>query len=120
MVDFKYKQVIAIRTDLKMSKGKLAVQVAHASISSFIETNNKKRDWTENWLAEGQKKVVVRAKNLDELFSLKNHAERLDIPCALITDAGLTELEPGTITALGMGPAPAELIDKVTGELKLL
>ncbi len=115
-----YKQVILVRTDIEMSKGKLAVQVAHASVSALMEALKRKREWVEEWLEKGQKKVVLKVTSLRELMSLYEEAKRFDLPVSLVADAGLTELPEGTITAVGIGPAPDELIDKITGSLKLL
>lgn len=103
-----------------MSKGKLAAQVAHASLSSYIATKNIRPDWASNWIRDGQKKVVLKTRTLDDLLEVKKSAERESIPNSIISDAGLTQLEPGTITCIGIGPAPAGLIDKIVGHLKLL
>ncbi|MCX8181684.1 MAG: peptidyl-tRNA hydrolase Pth2 [Candidatus Methanomethyliaceae archaeon] len=119
-MEFEYKQAIVVRQDLKMTKGKLAAQVAHASLSSYIITKNVRPDWASNWIREGQKKVVLKTRSLDELLEIKKLVERENIPNSLISDAGLTQLEPGTITCIGIGPAPADIIDKIVGNLKLL
>lgn len=103
-----------------MSKGKTAAQVAHASLSSYLETSRIKPEWASNWIKEGQKKIVLKVGSLDLLYDIKKLAEREHIPNSLISDAGLTELEPGTVTCLGIGPGPSDLIDKVVGNLKLL
>lgn len=117
---FRYKQVIVVREDLDMSPGKLAVQVAHASLSASENARNKRDGWYENWREEKQKKVVVGVPSEEDLEDLKERAEDLNLPNDLITDAGLTELSPGTSTALGVGPAPNDEVDKVTGDLSLL
>ncbi len=115
-----FKQVIVVRRDLKLGRGKLAAQVAHASLTAYLEAARLRPEWASRWLETGQRKVVVAAKNLDELLTIKQRVEEEGLPAALIEDAGLTQVEPGTITALAVGPAPEPLIDKTTRHLKLL
>ena len=119
-VDYNFKQVIVVRVDLKLSKGKLAVEVAHASISSYINTLNTHKEWVFKWLEEGQPKIVCKVKNLEELLNVYKKAISMNIPAVIIRDAGKTEIPPNTVTCVGIGPAPVEIIDKVTGELPLL
>jgi len=117
-----YKQTIIVRSDLKMSPGKLAVQVAHASVDAVLKSldNDKWRKWLNEWIVQGMKKVVVRVDNERKLLDLYEKCLSLEVPCSLIRDAGRTELEPGTLTAVGVGPAPSRIIDKISGNLPLL
>jgi len=112
--------VVAVRTDLRMGKGKTAVQVAHAAISAFEDAGSKHQDWAEAWLNEGQSKIVVRVRSEKDLFTIRDEALDLDLPTALVQDKGLTQLPPNTTTCVGIGPGPAELIDRITRDLKLL
>ncbi|HJJ98895.1 MAG TPA: peptidyl-tRNA hydrolase Pth2 [Methanocorpusculum sp.] len=114
---FKYKQCLILRADLKLSCGKMCAQAAHASIGAFKKSSLPDRI---AWMREGQKKVVLKAQGERVLYELKSTAEIQGLPVSLIIDAGYTEVPPGTVTALGIGPAKAELIDKVTGNLPLL
>ncbi|RLJ02891.1 MAG: peptidyl-tRNA hydrolase [Candidatus Aenigmatarchaeota archaeon] len=111
-----YKQIIVLRTDLKMSRGKMIAQACHASLGAYKKSDQKVRD---SWEREGAKKVVLKA-NKEELFEMMEKAKRLKLPTYLVKDAGLTELPPSTPTALGIGPADEEEIDKITGFLPLL
>ncbi len=113
------KLVIIARKDLKLSAGKLAAQVSHAAVTCALKAQRYDRDSFQEWFDEGQKKVVLRGGKLDELFSLKQAAERAGLTTALIQDAGHTELPPGTITVLGVGPADEADLDRVTGHLQL-
>jgi len=117
--EMEYKLVIVIRDDLKMSGGKLAAQVAHAAVTCALESKAKKAKWFSEWYREGQRKVVLKAKDIEQLRSLKDMAAKAGIPFSLVTDAGLTELPPNTTTCLGIGPAPDSALDPITGSLPL-
>jgi PTH2 family peptidyl-tRNA hydrolase len=112
-----YKQCIVLRGDLKLSKGKAAVQAAHAALLSYEHASMRAK---KRWKEQGQKKVALKVQSLESLYNIQDEAEKMSLPCALVADAGLTEIPPGTVTALGIGPAPAAEIDKVTKHLDLL
>lgn len=120
MSDFRYKQVIVFRSDLKLSKGKTSAQAGHAAISAAEEARKHRKEWFEGWMREGQCKIAVKVKNEKELIRLEVEAKELGLPNALIVDRGLTEIPAGTVTCLGIGPAPVERVDKITGLLPLL
>jgi PTH2 family peptidyl-tRNA hydrolase len=111
------KQIIVVRNDLRMSKGKLAAQVAHASLCSLQNSDKK---IAKEWQKQGQKKIVLKVGSLDQLMELEKKCKKLKIPFSLIADAGSTELLAGTVTCLGIGPDEDSKIDKVTGSLALL
>ena len=106
--------------DLGMSTGKLVVQGAHAAVkSSELSKKEKHKTWTR-WRDEGAKKVALQAESLEELENLRKKAVQFDIVNTVIQDAGHTEVPPGTVTALGLGPDLSETLDKVTGVLSLI
>jgi len=111
------KQVIIIRTDLKMGKGKIATECAHASIASFLKSDKVDR---EKWLIYGMKKVVLKVSSEKELKRFYQLTRKEKLPSILITDAGLTQIKPRSVTALGIGPVDDKKINKITGKLKLL
>ncbi|MFC5970716.1 peptidyl-tRNA hydrolase Pth2 [Halomarina salina] len=110
------KQAIVARTDIGMGTGKLAAQVAHASLSAY---ENAGPDAQREWKSGGQKKIVLKASGESEVFDLAEQARREGLPHAVIRDAGHTQLDPGTVTALAVGPANDAMVDKVTGDLSL-
>ncbi|HYM38842.1 MAG TPA: peptidyl-tRNA hydrolase Pth2 [Thermoplasmata archaeon] len=116
----KHKLVVAVRGDLDLSRGKLAVQVAHAAVMAALDAKTRHRKAFSDWYDEGQKKVVVKAADLQELHELQRKARSLGLTTALVEDAGLTELPPGTVTCLAVGPGPNALVDQVTGQLRLV
>ncbi|MBI2653852.1 peptidyl-tRNA hydrolase [Candidatus Woesearchaeota archaeon] len=112
-----YKQVILVREDLKLPKGKLAAQSSHASVDATLKSDKRIVDL---WKKEGGKKVILKVMDKKELLKYKEMAEDSGLKTALIVDAGHTVLEPGTITCLGIGPDLEEKIDKITGKLKMV
>ncbi len=140
MEDKKVKQVIVFRHDLlkNLRKGKIAAQVAHASLGSLLKCFNKEsynNDYGTNtkysiefksgsildkWLNGIFTKICLYVNNEEELLELYEKAKSVNLPCALITDAGNTEFHGvPTNTCVGIGPAYSEEIDKITGDLKL-
>ena len=119
-MDFEYKMVIVARMDLKLSVGKFAAQVAHAVVACALETKKNKSKWFTKWQNEGGKKAVVKVESEGDFYPLKEKAVRLGIAAHIVIDAGHTEIPAGTKTVLGVGPAPNNIIDQVTGDLPLL
>ena len=113
------KQVIVVRTDLDMGKGKIAAQVGHACVLGAEHVRKSNPEWFSEWWM-GQEKIVLKVANLKELQQVKQVAIEFAVPWSEVTDAGHTQIAPGTITCLSIRPAPEENIDKITGDLKLL
>ena len=115
-----YKLVVVVRTDLGLSKGKLAVQVAHAAVNCAMQARTSHRKNYDQWYRTGQKKIVAKAGSMRELLELKSMAEAKGLITSLVTDAGLTQVPPGTTTCLGIGPALERDVDPLTGDLGLV
>ncbi len=115
-----YKQIIIIRTDLNMGKGKIAAQASHASVSAYLLTNDKHPDVAREWINQGQKKVVLKVNAEDDLIRLFRKAKDEGIPSVIITDAGRTQIPSGSKTAVGIGPWDEQTLTRLFGDLKLL
>jgi len=111
------KQVILVNESLAMPAGKLAAQVAHASIGAYLQADTTA---VKAWLAEGMPKVVLACASADELRRLLRAAEAKRLPADLVVDAGRTVVPAGSVTCLGIGPAPDSAIASLTGALPLL
>ena len=131
------KQVILVRDDLKMSKGKIAAQVAHASVNALLfqrkgygrfDSNNIKyphevrfsaSDDMCSWLNGNYTKITLKVNSEEELTKYYNQAKEKELPCSIITDKGFTELKGETKTCVAIGPASNTEIDEITKDLKL-
>jgi peptidyl-tRNA hydrolase, PTH2 family len=111
------KQALLIRHDLKLPKGKMAVQCAHASVDAVLKADEK---LVKKWRKEGMAKIVLKVNDEKELIKLFQAAKDEGVVASLITDAGKTVVAPGTKTAVAIGPAEEEEIDALVGHLKLV
>lgn len=111
-----YKQVILVRQDLKMDKGKMAAQVAHAAVEATLKSDKK---LIQQWREQGMKKIVLKVPSIKELHKYKTMANQSGLTTALITDAGKTFFKKATTTCLAMGPNKEEKIDEITKDLKM-
>lgn len=111
------KQVVIINESLKLPRGKLAAQVAHASVASFLAASSSHQ---QAWLEIGMPKVVFSASSEEEVIEYYQKALTANLPTQLIKDAGKTVITAGTITCVGIGPAPERDVDQITGHLKLV
>ena len=113
----KFKQVIIVRKDIGIDRGKLIVHCIHAALGAMRLVD---KEIVDKWEEEGAKKVLLKVKDLKELSDIHKKLKEEKIPSFLVRDAGLTQLKPGTVTALGIGPYDEKKIDKMTRKLKLL
>lgn len=111
------KQVIVVNEALKLPRGKLAAQVAHASVASMLSSNSEQQ---KAWLELGMPKVVLAGNTEEEVVELYQKALDANLPAYLIKDAGKTVVKAGTITCIGIGPETEDKINEITGHLKLL
>lgn len=148
-MSYDVKQVIVVRKDLNMRKGKIAAQVAHASMKVLLDCMNVEEEryldsddhvtinrrtgniirslncgkgsYLNQWLEGAFAKIVVSCESEQELFDLCVIADKGGIPYAIITDSGATEFNNvPTVTCAAIGPYNSEELNKITGHLKLL
>jgi PTH2 family peptidyl-tRNA hydrolase len=113
------KLVLVVRNDLKMGKGKAAAQCSHASVMAYQQATKKEPNLLKLWLLSGQRKVVVKTEDESSIRQVQNSARKLGLLTSIVHDAGHTQIPSGSLTVVGVGPGPADLIDEVTGHLKL-
>ncbi|KXX80667.1 Peptidyl-tRNA hydrolase 2, mitochondrial [Madurella mycetomatis] len=122
------KLVLVVRTDLGMTKGKIAAQCGHATLACYkalLQASQRDPQGAEarllrQWERHGQAKIAVQVKGEDEMLALMGRARSLGVTAEVICDAGRTQIASGSRTVLGVGPAPKSAVDAVTGHLKLL
>ena len=118
------KQVIILRKDINMRKGKCVAQGCHASINAYFDAvkipYSKQHTDATVWTTGLHTKICVSVDSEAELLGIYQKAKDANLPCSLIKDAGLTEFKEPTYTAVAIGPACEEEINKITGSLKLL
>ena len=116
------KMAVCVRKDISMSAGKIASQVAHAclNLTTNLESNPSRKQLIKDWQEQSNEKIVVlECNSLESMRALQSKAVELSVPYAPIADAGRTEVNPGTVTCVAFGPNYEEVIDKITGHLKL-
>ncbi|RUS80881.1 hypothetical protein EGW08_011352 [Elysia chlorotica] len=115
-----YKMVLIVRNDLKMGKGKIAAQCAHAAVGAVEKLAYENLAAVRHWQRQGQPKVVLKVEDESSFFDLQKAAKAQNLNTCIISDAGRTQIVPGSKTVLAVGPGPIVKIDQVTGHLKLL
>eukprot|EP01024_Parvocaulis_polyphysoides_P010323 TRINITY_DN1346_c0_g3_i1.p2 TRINITY_DN1346_c0_g3~~TRINITY_DN1346_c0_g3_i1.p2 ORF type:complete len:213 (-),score=42.18 TRINITY_DN1346_c0_g3_i1:298-936(-) len=116
------KMVLCVNESLKMGKGKIAAQCAHAAVGVLNDFQNKQqcRPFFRQWESRGQAKIALKVPSEAELFDIQSKAKKMGFPYYLVCDAGRTQIAAGSRTVLAVGPAPKSKVDEITGHLKLL
>jgi len=112
------KLAVVVRTDLGMGRGKIAAQVAHAAVAAAL--GNLGGAAFAPWLRDGQPKVILKVPAAGELQDVVQRATAGGLPVELVSDAGRTQVMPGTLTCCAVGPAESDRVDAVTAGLPLL
>ena len=112
--------VLVTRSDLKLSKGKLAAQCGHAVMECTLRARKDSPRGLDRYRREGARKIVCKVADENSLKQILGRAKSAGLVCYLVKDAGHTEIPPGTVTVVGIGPGPRSEIDKITGDLQLV
>ncbi|KAL8199864.1 hypothetical protein R6Q57_013432 [Mikania cordata] len=132
-----FKMVLVVRNDLKMGKGKIAAQCSHATLGLYKKILHRAPKALSRWEMCGQVKVVVKIESEDDMLELQRRAKSLAIPTHIVIDAGRTQIAPNSRTVMAVlgklilfcriylqkcftHAGPADMVDDVTGGLKLL
>eukprot|EP00850_Spirogloea_muscicola_P000529 SM000002S05609 [mRNA] locus=s2:1145775:1147365:- [translate_table: standard] len=111
--------VLVVRNDLKMGKGKIAAQCSHATLGLYKKIIKTAPTTLNKWEDCGQVKVVLRVESEEELLTLQKAAKEKDLPSHITIDAGRTQIAPNSRTVMSL-LGPADIVDEVTGSLKLM
>ncbi|KAF7339655.1 Peptidyl-trna hydrolase 2 [Mycena sanguinolenta] len=131
------KLVLIVRTDLKMTPGRknlrpvstakalpltptVSLSQIHATLACYKTLMKRNAQLVRHWERTGQAKIALKGTSEKQLLELEAMAKKLNLCARSVKDAGRTQVEPGTRTVLAIGPAPVELINRVTGKLRLL
>jgi len=111
------KQVILVRKDLELPKGKLAAQAAHAAVEAVLKSDQK---MVQAWSKQGMPKIVLKVQDEKQLLEYFEKAKDAKLTASLIIDAGRTVVAPDTKTCVGIGPDDEKKIDAITKNLPLM
>lgn len=114
-----FKMVLVVRNDLKMGKGKIAAQCSHATLGIYKKLHNRAPKALNRWEMCGQVKVVVKSESEEDMLDLQARAKSMQLPTHITIDAGRTQIAPNSRTVMAI-LGPADMVDDVTGGLKLL
>lgn len=119
-LDANLKMVFVVNHELKMGKGKIAAQVAHAAVKATLSCGERDPALLDAWFKTGQKKICVKGESAQHLESLSLEGNNRGIMANKIHDAGHTQIPAGSFTVLALGPCSDEEVESITGDLKLL
>ncbi|XP_041012096.1 peptidyl-tRNA hydrolase 2, mitochondrial-like [Juglans microcarpa x Juglans regia] len=114
-----FKMVLVVRNDLKMGKGKIAAQCSHATLGLYKKVLHRAPKTLNRWEMCAQPKVVVKIESEEDMLVLQERAKSLKLPTHITIDAGRTQIAPNSRTVMAI-LGPVEVVDDVTGGLKLL
>ena len=115
-----YKMVLCVNQELGMGKGKIAAQCCHAALGCYTRALKHCPRDVQAWERNGSTKIALKCPSLGEIESIAMKAMKKNLPVYLVEDAGRTQIDPGSKTVLGIGPAPASALEGITSHLKLL
>lgn len=114
-----FKMVLVVRNDLKMGKGKIAAQCSHATLGIYKKVLYRAPKALNRWEMCAQPKVVLKIESEEDMLVLQERAKSLKLPTHITIDAGRTQIAPNSRTVMAI-LGPVEVVDDVTGGLKLL